>query len=131
MSDAYVLDASAVLALLNEEPGADRVASVLDQASICSVNKTEVLTRLLDWGLTQSEANEAFQALELAEKPFDGELAEMAAWLRPLTRQFGLSLGDRACLALGQKQNAHILTTDRPWQNLEIGVSIECVRPKT
>ena len=127
--EVFVLDASAVLALLNAEPGAERVTSVLRQAVICSVNRTEVLTRLLDWDLSQADAAEALQALELNVSSFDHHLADAAAWLRRDTHKHGLSLGDRACLALAQQLGARVLTTDRAWQSLDLGITIENIRP--
>jgi ribonuclease VapC len=131
MATPIVLDASAVLALLNAEPGADEVAAVLPQAVLCSVNRSEVLSRLLDWGLSPEEARFALQALELPCHSFDDSLADIAANLRPATRKHGLSLGDRACLALALQLGASVQTADRPWLALgeTLGLDIHCIRP--
>jgi ribonuclease VapC len=131
MTHTIVLDASAVLALLNTEPGADKVEAVLPHAVLCSVNRTEVLSRLLDWKLSLDDARASLQALELTCYHFDEALADDAAALRPATRKAGLSLGDRACLALARQLNAKVLTTDRPWLALasELGLEIVCIRP--
>lgn len=131
MTQTVVLDASAILALLNAEPGAEQVEAALPHAVVCSVNRTEVLTRLLDWQLSMEDARSALQILELPCHHFDEALADATAALRPATRKAGLSLGDRACLALARQLNATILTTDRPWLALatELGIEIICIRP--
>ena len=123
-----VLDASAVLALLNAEPGAAEVESVLGQAVISTVNVTEVFSRLLDWGMSPAEVEAVFAALDLEQQAFDSGLCRRAAWLRSATRAYGLSLGDRACLALGHRLGLPVLTADRTWLDLDVGVRVEAVR---
>jgi len=131
MTLACVLDASAVLALLQAEPGSDAVFSRIEHDACCisSVNVTEVLTRLIDRGMPAHDAEAAFDALELAVSPFDDAAARACAALRPASRAFGLSIGDRACLALAQAQKLPALTADRAWARLDCGVVIEQVRP--
>src|SRR5215208_935029 len=94
----YVLDASAVLALLNQEPGLDQVEGILGESIISAVNACEVLTKLIDAGMPLEEARESFDLLGLEVMDFNKELAEQAASLRDSTRKKGLSLGDRCCL---------------------------------
>lgn len=116
----YVLDASAVLALLNQEPGRDQVERVLGESVISAVNACEVLTKLIDAGLPLEEARESFDLLGLEVMDFNKELAEQAASLRSATRKKGLSLGDRCCLALGLHLNLETVTAEREWAKLKL-----------
>lgn len=129
MSDV-VLDASALLAYLQAEPGAQRVEDLLLSQRCClsTVNLTEVLTRLADWQVPLGEAEARIAALGLDFVPFDRGLARLAADLRGSTRAKGLSLGDRACLALAQQMGAVALTADRCWRELDLGIAVECIR---
>lgn len=128
-----VLDASAVLAYLQAEPGAERVeALLLDEAChLLTVNLAEVLTRLADWHVPLDEAESRIAGMELTLVAFDRDLAKRAAALRPATRALGLSLGDRACLALAGARDAVAVTADRNWLAADLGVKIECIRPGT
>jgi ribonuclease VapC len=117
----YVLDASAVLALLNQEPGKDKVQATLDEAVISSVNASEVLTKLVDADMSIDEAKEVFDLLSIPVIDFDKSLAEEAASLRAATRKKGLSLGDRCCLALGLHLGLEIITAEREWAKLKLG----------
>ena len=123
-----VFDASAVLALMLDEPGGDMVIANLQGGLISVVNVVEVLTRLVEAGLTIDEADADFTGLKLVMMPLDHQLAKASAGLRPLTRHLGLSLGDRACLALGQRETLPVLTADRQWVGLDIGVDIRLIR---
>lgn len=129
-----VLDSSALLAFLREEPGAERVAAALERgASISAVNWSEVLTKLADLGFDQELCQSSFEAsgalaAALAIVPFDSEQARLAAELRASTRASGLSLGDRACLALAIHLAAAVLTCDREWSTLALPVEIRLVR---
>jgi PIN domain nuclease of toxin-antitoxin system len=98
------------------------------QGVLLAVNLTEVLTRLADWQVPLADANARLDALNLRHVAFDRALAQAAAALRPATRHLGLSLGDRACLALAQQLGVVALTADRPWKTLDLGIAIECVR---
>lgn len=117
-----------MLCLLNAEPGSDRVAASLDGAAISAVNLAETAGKLRERGLDATEAREALSALPLDVRPFTEDQAFDAGALRPLTRPLGLSLGDRACLALAKEMNAVALTADREWLKLDIGVKVELVR---
>jgi ribonuclease VapC len=123
-----VLDASAVLAVLNQEPGAEAVKERLAESSMSLVNTVEVGTKLVDRGMTAEAARDAIDLLEIAMVDFDQELAEAAIELRDQTRAVGLSLADRACLALALREQATALTADRVWSGVEVGCKIEVIR---
>jgi PIN domain nuclease of toxin-antitoxin system len=126
--ERYVLDASALLCLLFEEPGAERVEAVFAEAPISAANHAEVLAKLVDRGQPAEEAIAGLRELDLEVIAFDRAQAEIAAGLRARTRSSGLSLGDRACLALAMSRKAVALTTDRAWAELRAGVRVEVVR---
>jgi ribonuclease VapC len=124
-----VLDASVVLALLNEEPGADALtAALLSDASCSTVNLAEVHSKLVSAGGRSDEAwEDAISAIRDVE-PFTEEHAKIAGGLVAQTRARGLSLGDRACLALGIALKAPVYTADKSWRNLKLGVRIHVIR---
>lgn len=122
-----VLDASAVLALMQDEPGADRVLESLPGALISSVNLSEVVAKLAELGMPEADIRTAM-SLGLDVVPFDATLAFVAGSLRPATRAAGLSLGDRACLSLAGTRSLPALTTDRAWEDLDVDVAIEVIR---
>lgn len=124
----YVLDASAVLALLNQEPGKDRVEAVLADACMNAVNYCEVLGKLIDAGMPEQDARESVELLNIEVVGFDTELARLAAVLRPTTKKLGLSLGDRSCLALALSRRNTAVTAERAWAKLKVGVKVELVR---
>ncbi|UDF05406.1 type II toxin-antitoxin system VapC family toxin [Asticcacaulis sp. AND118] len=117
MSD-YILDSSAVLALLFNEAGADRVQAVLPDAMISAVNFSEVIAKLCEKGLPSETARQAVEALGIEVVAHDVEQAFLAGALRLTTRALGLSLGDRACLALAKVREMPVLTADAAWQGL-------------
>ncbi len=123
-----VLDASAVLALLNDEVGAKIVQESLPGAIISSVNFAEVVTRLTILGMPENEIRDALNILALDITPFDAEQAFLTGFSAIKTRQFGLSLGDRACLSLALKTGSAALTSDKVWQALDIGVDVRVIR---
>ena len=123
-----VYDSSAVLAILLDEPGARRAAETLNHGVLSAVNASEVVARLIDQGAKDDDARGALQGLDLAIRPFDESLAVTAGLLRRSTRRHGLSLGDRACLALALRERAPVLTADRAWTALELDVQVELVR---
>jgi len=124
-----VLDASALLALLNNEPGSPAVASaVASGASISAVNLAEVVGKLAEAGVTEQPLRRALDSLALDIVPFDAELAYATGLLRPATRPAGLALGDRACLALAMREKAEALTMDRTWAQLQLGVTVRALR---
>jgi PIN domain nuclease of toxin-antitoxin system len=124
-----VLDASAVLALLNNEPGADKLTPELLSNAICStVNLAEVQTKLVSEGGSPDEAWEDTLSPIREVMPLTAEQARIAGSLVAQTRALGLSLGDRACLALGLALKAPVYTADKSWKNLKLGVRIHVVR---
>lgn len=125
----WVVDASALLALLNREPGAERVAAALaGDAAMSAVNLSEVVAKLDDLGRPEAEVRAAIEPLGIVVIGFDAESAYSAGMLRRRTRQSGLSLGDRACLALARELDAPALTADRTWGDLDLDVAIAALR---
>ena len=125
-----LLDASALLALIEGEPGSDTVHGVLrDGAAMSVVNLAEVSARLHWRGWPGDEVAETARALGIEFLPFDFETALLSGSLRPVTARLGLGLGDRACLAAAATAGLPALTADRAWLDLEIpGVEIRCIR---
>lgn len=124
----YVLDASAVLAAFFDEPGADVIAERMDGALLGAANHAEVISKLVDRDIPHDRIAEVMAQLDVEIVPFDREQAMIAGLLRAETRSAGLSLGDRACLALAISRNAVALTTDRAWAGLELDVRVEVAR---
>ncbi|MBE9076355.1 type II toxin-antitoxin system VapC family toxin [Romeria aff. gracilis LEGE 07310] len=124
----YVLDASAILAFLNEEPGSERVAQVIEGASVSTVNLSEVITKLIDTEMPEDEIALVMDYLAVQIQVYDPEDAWHTARLRAATRNQGLSLGDRACLGLAQKLGHTALTADRAWGELAIDIPVELLR---
>jgi len=123
-----VLDASAVIAFLRRESGADVVASVLPGPSISAVNLSEVATWLSDAGTEERKIRLTLDGLHLQCNAFDEESAFRAAGLRKATRGKGLSFGDRACLALARRLALPVLTADRSWAELDLGIEVKLIR---
>lgn len=123
-----VLDASSVLVFLNDEPGAERVWSVLSQAVVGTVNWSEVVQKALRRQVDITGMREEFVQAGVVFSPFTVEQAEIAALLWDKTRHLGLSLGDRACLALAMEHQLPILTADRAWSELDLDLQIQLVR---
>jgi ribonuclease VapC len=120
-----VLDASAVLAVLFAEKGADTVVARLPGALLSCVNLAEVTTRALDNGKPLDDTIREVSRLPLRLVEYDAGQAHITASLRPATKSLGLSLGDRACLALALARQAPVLTGDRDWRKLQqIGVEV-------
>lgn len=128
MPNEIVLDASAVLALLKREPGAERVRAVLNRATIGAVNAAEVQSKLVDLGLSRHDAEARIRFLGCSIPAFNDVQAMEAGSLIALTRSVGLSLGDRACLALAIDRKATVYTTDRAWKDLVLDIQIEVIR---
>ena len=128
-ADAVVLlDASAVLAMLFAEPGAGQVEARIGDADISAVNAAEVIGKLVDKGVSPGLAAEMFDALLLPVTDFPADAGREAGKLRAATAEFGLSLGDRACLAEALVSGKPVLTADRAWARLDLGVEIEVIR---
>jgi len=123
-----ILDASALLALLNAEPGADIVAEALPGAGISAVNLSEVVAKLCGAGMPEKLIRQALEPLGLEIFPFDEEQSYQAGLLHAATRNMGISLGDRACLGLGKKLGAAILTADKSWAGLSTAMKVKVIR---
>jgi ribonuclease VapC len=123
-----VANASAVIALLTGEPFILFNPQHLANASISAVNFSEVLARLLEIGIPEGEVEIAVANLDLRVVAFDEMHARDTARLRSLTRHAGLSLGVRACLALGNRLGCPVVTGDRAWASLDIGVEVVLIR---
>ena len=130
MSDAsrVVLDASAVIALARGERGASAVESVIDRASLNAVNFAETVVVLVRAGVTRRSAVASLRALQLQIEPCDEAIAEISADIHAATRKHGLSLGDCICLATARQLGAKVLTADRAWRSLDVGVVVEVIR---
>jgi PIN domain nuclease of toxin-antitoxin system len=124
-----VLDASAVLAVIQHERGAERLtAEVLSNAVISSVNLAEVQSKLVKNGYSPTQGwNDALELVPAVE-PFTADHARAAGNLITTTEKYGLSLGDRSCLALAIALNAPVYTTEQTWRNLKVGVPIHVIR---
>lgn len=131
---APVLDTSALLALLWQEPGWEIVADALDKTEcrMSAVNVAEFVAKARERQPDIGEINALINELPLVIVPFDRTQAVSSGMLRAKTRHLGLSLGDRACLALALQDNASVLTADRPWLELAgpLNLDIRCIRPQ-
>lgn len=123
-----VLDASAVLAVVLDEPGGAAVHPHLRGGLISAVNYAEVLDRTGRRCGSLESARQRVGRCDLQVVPFDADQAATVAALRPATDPAGLSLADRACLALGLARGVPVLTADRAWRDLDVGVAIEVIR---
>jgi PIN domain nuclease of toxin-antitoxin system len=122
-----VLDASAVLALILDESGAANVAARLGGSRLSTVNFAEVAQRLADrW--PDAQVGAVLSALPCEVIDFDRATAMRTGLMRRSTKAHGLSLGDRACLALAERLEAPVLTADRAWAELDLGVEVVLIR---
>lgn len=128
MKIEYVVDSSAVLALLHREPGEAVVRAALGRTAISAVNASEVIAKLIRKGAEEREACRDLEALSLEVIAFDSELAFAAAALTSTTSARGLSLGDRACLATAKAMKAAALTADRNWKVPGLGIPVKYIR---
>jgi len=125
---AVVLDASALLAYLREEPGAEVVDGLLADARMASVNWAEVVQKSLSAGVDVDGMQEDVKALGMRVEPFLPGDGERAGRLWPLTRQHGLSLADRACLSGGLLLGLTVVTCDRAWAQLPLDLEVQLLR---
>lgn len=123
-----VLDASALLALLNAESGADVVSESVTDAVINAVNLSEVVGKLCTTGMPEEAIRQALQGLDLEVISFDEEQAYGAGLLRSVTDEFGLSLGDRICLDTARRLGVPALTADKMWKELSVGIDVRLIR---
>jgi ribonuclease VapC len=123
-----VLDSSAVLAVLNAEPGADLVIAALDDSLLSTVNYAEVVSKIVERGGTYKEAEAALQLITATVVDFDLALAQRTGALRAETLKRGLSLGDRACLSLAEREGVPAITGDRNWLAAVSTVEVRLIR---
>lgn len=123
-----VLDASAVLAVINAEPGAERVIEVLDGALLSAVNHAEVVTKLIERGVNRETARAAVLKIGVEVADYGIDQADRTGELRRETRHLGLSLADRACLALAESRGLPAITADKKWASAKIDVDIRVIR---
>lgn len=123
-----VLDASAVLTVIWDEPGSDLVLDSIDGAVMSAVNYAEVLTKIADRGVEGKAAKALLASLAVEIISFDKAQSETVSQLRSQTRHLGLSLGDRACIALAITKDWPVLTADKAWAQLSLNVEVQMVR---
>lgn len=124
-----VMDSSAVLAYLRQERGAARVAELLGGARLSAVNYCEVLAKAAEFGGDATMVRRVMDEWGVARVPFADDHATLAASLRERTRRLGLSLGDRACVALAMLDRATVVTADRAWADLDLdGLDVHLIR---
>jgi len=125
-----VLDASALLALLLDEPGADKVKSMLDGALMGTVNLAEVVGHYAKLGAARDDIEALLRPLPIHLVPIDAALSYEAGMLRSVTIERGLSLGDRYCLALAKREGGIALTAERRWPEIAdlVGVAVKVIR---
>lgn len=121
---SVVLDASALLAVIENGPGAEKVEDALADSAISAVNFSEVVAKLVDRGFGNEGVAARINAFPLVIHALDAAQAWRAGLLRQKTRTHGLSLGDRACLALAETLEAPAMTTDRAWAALDLEVEV-------
>ncbi len=130
MSYKYVLDASALLALLNDEPGAAVVSRHFAESVISTVNLAEVVTVLNKAGMPEDEIRILIEELDLPSQDYNEDVAIATGGIRTMTASKGLSLGDRACLMTAKHLDCITLTTDRVWLDFtdSLAVKVEPIR---
>ena len=129
MSDTrYMLDASAVLAMMLDEAGGDQVRERLASSQISTVNLSEVVAKLQEGGVPDEVITSSLAELNFDVLAFDQSQAVRAGLMRASTRSNGLSLGDRACLSAAGSCNAVAVTTDRAWGKLDLDIAVEVLR---
>jgi ribonuclease VapC len=122
------LDASAILADLHGEPGGETVRASIESSVISAVNLAEVITKLIDNGMTAEQAWSLSDQLNCEVLDADRRRAGAAGALHAKTRRTGVSLGDRFCLALAEELGVPALTADRRWKELDLGIQVQLIR---
>ena len=125
---AIVFDSSVVIAILKQEQGFDSAESSLNDALISTVNLSEVATYLARNGVPSETIQEVLASFPIQVIPFDESLAIQTGCLFSSCKHLGLSLGDRACLALAVSRKLPVLTADLIWSKLDLGISIQVLR---
>jgi ribonuclease VapC len=124
----YVVDTSAIIAFVNRETGWEAIGKHSDALYLSAVNLAECVAVIVRKGATLDGARRLMSAADFRIVDFDRDLAEQAGALIAQTKQAGLSLGDRACLALAVREKLPVLTADKAWKDLKVGVDIRLVR---
>ncbi len=124
----YVIDASAFLAIVRGEPGADLATSRLPGASMSVVNASEALMRGMEKGLPLDLMRALLSSQQVRLLVFDEALAVATALLRPASKHAGLSFADRACIATAVALKATVVTADRVWADLDLPCTVELIR---
>jgi len=128
LASGVVLDASAILAVLFNEPGSDAVAPLIDRAAVSAVNLAEAHAQLLHRGVKAEDAWRGLRELGCEVCPFDEPMARLAGELAHPLRDPPLSFGGRACLALALSRRAVVYTTEASWERLGVGVEVKVIR---
>ncbi|MEO8811962.1 MAG: type II toxin-antitoxin system VapC family toxin [Caulobacteraceae bacterium] len=124
----WVVDSSAVLAYLRDEPGGEVVEKALNSSALSAVNAAEVMTKLIQRGEGSAVAAAVVASLAYRIVAVDADLGLAAGRIHAATRAFGLSLGDAVCLALAEREGLPALTADRAWAEIGIGVEVRVIR---
>ena len=124
----FILDSSALLALIQHEKGWEKVLNILDDSLINTVNYAEVVTKLFHYSVSEPEIEDILKNLKLNLVNFDEIIAYESGKLIKATQKYGLSLGDRACIASGLIKKMEIITADKIWSKLEIPVKVTLIR---
>jgi PIN domain nuclease of toxin-antitoxin system len=124
----FVIDSSVLLAAINKESGGDKLVAYLNDSVIPVTTYTEVVTRLLDAEMPFDEAERLMSGFRLPAIDVTLALAKRAAEFRSVTRAYGLSIGDRICLAVAESLGATAVTADRQWAGVRLGIPIELIR---
>lgn len=125
---AVVFDSSVLIAILRQEPGSDVGEQSLNDALISTVNLAEVATYLARNSVPPETIDRALTAFPIEVVPFDREQGLIAGCLYPACKSLGLSLGDRACLALAKSRELPVLTADRVWLELKLDITVKSIR---
>ena len=125
---SVVFDASCLFILIKQEPGVDAVDAIDGDIVMSSVNYAEIVTKLALGGGSRGTIENILAEYMMTVVPFTERLAKTAGLLVTHTRRRGLSLGDRACLAVGMELGLPVITADRAWGNLDLGVEIRVIR---
>ncbi len=125
----YILDSTALIALVGLESGSQRIAEILENSAVSAVNLAETANKLLEKGFSEAEVRESLAKLKLKVKDWSEEMAYRSAEFTRFNKSHGLSLGDRACLTLAKQLRATAVTSDRAWRRIpSLGVPIMIFR---
>ena len=125
---SIVVDASALLAFIENELGSEVVQESLDLYVMSAVNHAEILSKLEEFKVFKGDTRQPFNDLSIPVIAFNKDQSVLAAKLRPQTRHVGLSLGDRACLALAQYLGVPAMTADKSWASCDLPIEIILIR---